>query len=78
MTSTRTTTFTLRVPHEVLAEIDRDAKRAGQDRTAYILSWLPLPDYHRKVRCNTPPVASGENGQQSPAHSTGVTQQTPS
>ena len=41
MTSTRTTTITLRVKHHTLAAIDDAAKRAGQDRNSYILSWVP-------------------------------------
>jgi hypothetical protein len=44
MTSTRTTTITLRVKHRNLAAIDEAAKRAGQDRNTYILSWVP--EYH--------------------------------
>jgi hypothetical protein len=41
MASTRTTTITLRVSHHTLAAIDDAAKRAGQDRNSYILSWVP-------------------------------------
>jgi hypothetical protein len=47
MASSRTTTFTIRVPYEVLAEIDTDAARAGQDRTSYVLKWIPLREYHK-------------------------------
>jgi hypothetical protein len=41
MSSTRTTTITLRVKHHTLAAIDDAAKRAGKDRQSYILSWVP-------------------------------------
>jgi hypothetical protein len=41
MASTRTTTITLRLSHHTLAAIDDAAKRAGQDRTSYILGWVP-------------------------------------
>ncbi len=50
MTSTRTTTITLRVSHELLARIDNQAKRAGQDRNSYVLSWLPEYYSDRSVR----------------------------
>jgi uncharacterized protein (DUF1778 family) len=52
MASTRTTTITLRVPHEVLAAIDAAARRAGETRSHYILSWVPhrAPPPARLVR----------------------------
>jgi hypothetical protein len=53
MTSTRTTTITLRVSHQNLDRIDDAAKRAGQDRNAYILGWVP--EYEDGV--HNPPVA---------------------
>jgi hypothetical protein len=61
MTSTRSTTITLRLGHRTVAEIDRDAKRAGLDRNAYLRSWLPYVDDRR----DTPNVASGGNEQRS-------------
>jgi uncharacterized protein (DUF1778 family) len=41
MTSSRTTTITLRLSHRNLARIDDAAKRRGKDRNSYILSWVP-------------------------------------
>jgi hypothetical protein len=60
MTSTRTTTITLRVSHQLLARIDDSAKRAGEDRNAYVLSWLP--DTYA-AGCDTERNAAGGNGQ---------------
>ena len=56
--SSVSTTISIRLSHRTLARIDDAAKRAGQDRNAYILSWLPYDD----TRCDTAHVASG-NGQ---------------
>jgi hypothetical protein len=55
MASSTTTTITLRVSHQLLARLDYDAKRHGQDRNTYILSWLPYDD----ARCDTPHVDGG-------------------
>jgi hypothetical protein len=44
MASSRTRTITLRVSHEVLDRIDRNAKRVGKDRNSYILDWVPEYD----------------------------------
>jgi hypothetical protein len=41
MSSSRTTTITLRLSHHTLAAIDDAAKRDGKDRNSYILSWVP-------------------------------------
>jgi hypothetical protein len=40
-TTPATANLTLRVPTALLERIDRNAERAGQTRTTYVLSWLP-------------------------------------
>jgi hypothetical protein len=55
MTSTRTTTITLRLSHELLDRIESNAKRAGENRNSYIASWL-------NYACDTSVVFAGENG----------------
>jgi predicted transcriptional regulator len=64
--SSVSTTISIRVSHQLLARIDKSAKRAGQDRNSYILQWLP-ENYGR----DTARVGSGGNGQRPhPARST--------
>jgi hypothetical protein len=55
MTSTRTTTITLRLSRQLLDRIDDNAKRAGDNRNSYIASWL-------NYACDTSVVFAGENG----------------
>jgi uncharacterized protein (DUF1778 family) len=62
MTSTRTTTITLRVSHQNLARIDKAAKHAGQDRNTYILQWVP--EYDGDVTHRTSPA--GRDGSERP------------
>jgi hypothetical protein len=63
MTSTRTTTITLRLSHHTLAAIDDAANRAGKDRNGYILS--QLPEYYNTQRYDAKARGSEPRGFQS-------------
>jgi hypothetical protein len=73
--SSVSTTISIRLSHRTLARIDDAAKRAGQDRNAYIRSWIPECD----DRCDTAHV-DGRNGHRGassePVDWAGVTQHT--
>jgi hypothetical protein len=69
--SSVSTTISIRVSHRNVARIDEAAERAGQDRSRYILGWVPE---YEDDRCDTAHVVGGNGQRSQPAHSTGVTQ----
>jgi hypothetical protein len=54
MSSSRTTTITLRVSHQLLERIEHSARRHGEDRNTYILNWIPENyEPHGSGTCDT-------------------------
>jgi hypothetical protein len=54
-TSTDTIVFSVRIDPGLLARVESNAKRAGENRNAYILGWL-------NYACDTSCVFAGETG----------------
>lgn len=46
----------MRVPDELLASIDDNAKQQGLNRTQYILSWLPDTHQAEQSKAETPSI----------------------
>lgn len=55
------TTFSIRIDADMLERIDQAAERAGENRSTYILSWVP--EYHDTPR--TPHSRDTVNGPRS-------------
>jgi hypothetical protein len=53
--STNTIVFSVRIDPGLLARVESNAKRAGETRNAYIVSWL-------NYACDTSVVRAGHNG----------------
>jgi hypothetical protein len=53
--STDTIVFSVRIDAELLARVESNAKHAGENRNAYIISWL-------NFACDTECVFAGETG----------------